>query len=102
MASAYSIRPTPDARVSAPLSWDEVPDVDPRDFTLATMPAEARLTIRYGDMDVFGLDESFLTLSRLDAATNTWFSVPNVVIDPVSNYLETPLMETGVYVLSVP
>jgi DNA ligase D-like protein (predicted polymerase) len=39
VASAYSVRPTPDARVSAPLIWDEVPDCDPRDFTLATMPA---------------------------------------------------------------
>ena len=34
---AYSVRPTPDARVSAPLSWDEVPDVDPAAFTLETM-----------------------------------------------------------------
>ena len=39
VASAYSVRPTPDARVSAPLAWDEVPDCDPADFTLATMPA---------------------------------------------------------------
>ena len=39
VASAYSVRPTPDARVSAPLSWDEVPDVQPEDFTLATMPS---------------------------------------------------------------
>src|SRR5215218_9459597 len=38
VAAAYSVRPTPDARVSAPLSWDEVPDVEPTDFTLATMP----------------------------------------------------------------
>jgi hypothetical protein len=38
VASAYSVRPTPDARVSAPLGWDEVADVDPADFTLATMP----------------------------------------------------------------
>jgi bifunctional non-homologous end joining protein LigD len=37
IASAYSIRPTPDARASAPLRWDEVADVDPADFTLATM-----------------------------------------------------------------
>jgi bifunctional non-homologous end joining protein LigD len=37
-ASAYSVRPLPDARVSAPLSWDEVPDCDPADFTVATMP----------------------------------------------------------------
>jgi bifunctional non-homologous end joining protein LigD len=37
VASAYSVRPTPDARVSAPLSWDEVPDCDPEAYTLATM-----------------------------------------------------------------
>jgi len=39
IAAAYSVRPTPDARVSAPLRWDEVPACDPRDFTLVTMPA---------------------------------------------------------------
>jgi len=38
VASAYSVRPTPDARVSAPLRWDEVDACDPGDFTLATMP----------------------------------------------------------------
>jgi bifunctional non-homologous end joining protein LigD len=38
VAAAYSVRPKPDARVSAPLSWDEVASCDPRDFTLATMP----------------------------------------------------------------
>lgn len=37
MASAYSIRPTPAARVSAPLGWDEVPEVSPDDFTVPTM-----------------------------------------------------------------
>ena len=39
VAAAYSVRPTPDARVSAPLTWDEIDDCDPQDFTLATMPA---------------------------------------------------------------
>jgi bifunctional non-homologous end joining protein LigD len=39
IASAYSVRPTPQATVSAPLAWDEVPDCEPGDFTLATMPA---------------------------------------------------------------
>jgi bifunctional non-homologous end joining protein LigD len=38
VASAYSVRPTPDARVSTPLSWDEVPNVDPAAFTLKTVP----------------------------------------------------------------
>jgi bifunctional non-homologous end joining protein LigD len=37
IACAYSVRPTPDARVSAPLLWEEVPDVDPADFTVQTM-----------------------------------------------------------------
>jgi DNA ligase D-like protein (predicted polymerase) len=37
--SAYSVRPVPDARVSAPLDWDEVPACEPADFTVLTMPA---------------------------------------------------------------
>ena len=39
VAGAYSVRPKPDARVSAPLTWDEIGSCDPRDFTLRTMPA---------------------------------------------------------------
>jgi bifunctional non-homologous end joining protein LigD len=38
VASAYSVRPLPDARVSTPLNWDEVPDVDPSAFTIDTVP----------------------------------------------------------------
>jgi len=44
--SAYSVRPLPDARVSAPLEWDEVPACEPSDFTLLTMPARFQ---RIGD-----------------------------------------------------
>ncbi len=40
--SAYSIRPLPDARVSAPLHWDEVPDSEPEDFTVLTVPARLK------------------------------------------------------------
>jgi bifunctional non-homologous end joining protein LigD len=39
VASAYSVRPVSDARVSAPLAWDEVPSCDPASFTVFTMPA---------------------------------------------------------------
>ena len=39
VASAYSVRPLPDARVSTPLTWDEVPDCDPATFTIDTVPA---------------------------------------------------------------
>jgi DNA ligase D len=39
IASAYSVRGRPDATVSAPVTWDELPDVEAEDFTMATMPA---------------------------------------------------------------
>jgi hypothetical protein len=38
IAGAYSIRPRPDARVSAPLAWDEIEACEPEDFTIVTMP----------------------------------------------------------------
>jgi bifunctional non-homologous end joining protein LigD len=53
VASAYSVRPKPDARVSAPLAWDEVDDCDPGDFTLASMPARFK---KLGDLHA-GIDE---------------------------------------------
>jgi bifunctional non-homologous end joining protein LigD len=52
VAGAYSVRPTPDARVSAPLEWSEIEACDPRDFTLMTMPARfAAGGHRHADMD---------------------------------------------------
>jgi hypothetical protein len=52
VASAYSVRPTPDARVSAPLAWEEVADCDPADFTLASMPARFKeLGDRHAEID---------------------------------------------------
>jgi len=53
VAAAYSVRPTPDARVSAPLTWDEIDVCDPRDFTLATMPGRfARIGDPHAGIDV--------------------------------------------------
>ena len=52
VAAAYSIRPKPDARVSAPLTWDEIDTCDPADFTLRTMPARfAAIGDRHRDID---------------------------------------------------
>jgi bifunctional non-homologous end joining protein LigD len=52
VAAAYSVRATPDARVSAPLSWEEVDTCDPADFTLTTMPARiAALGDRHEGID---------------------------------------------------
>jgi bifunctional non-homologous end joining protein LigD len=54
VAAAYSVRPKPNATVSAPLSWDEVDSCEPNDFTLATMPARFR---EIGDRHQ-GIDEN--------------------------------------------
>ncbi len=59
--SAYSVRPLPDARVSAPLNWDEVPECDPADFTVFTMPARFA---RVGDPHA-RIDEAAGSLDRL-------------------------------------
>jgi bifunctional non-homologous end joining protein LigD len=65
VASAYSVRPTADARVSAPLAWDEIADCDPRDFTLTSMPDRvARIGDRHADIDRHaGSIETLLELS---------------------------------------
>jgi len=52
IAGAYSVRPTADARVSAPLTWDEVDAAEPSDFTMATMPSRfARVGDRHAGID---------------------------------------------------
>jgi DNA ligase D-like protein (predicted polymerase) len=52
VASAYSVRPTRDARVSTPLTWPEVPDCQPEAFTIGTVPDRfARLGDPWQDMD---------------------------------------------------
>ena len=61
IASAYSVRGTPEARVSAPLRWDEVADAEPGDFTIATMPARYA---EVGDLTA-GIDESVFDLRAL-------------------------------------
>jgi bifunctional non-homologous end joining protein LigD len=61
IAGAYSVRPTPDARVSAPLDWSEIPDCDPRDFTLVTMPGRFGAV---GDRHA-GIDDRPCSLERL-------------------------------------
>jgi bifunctional non-homologous end joining protein LigD len=68
--SAYSVRPLPDARVSAPLHWHEVPDCDPADFTLFTMPERfAKIGDPHAGMDAAaGSLEKLLELADRDEA----------------------------------
>jgi DNA primase len=54
VASAYSVRGRPDATVSAPVTWDELPDVETEDFSMATMPERFA---KIGDVHA-GIDEA--------------------------------------------
>jgi len=68
--SAYSVRPLPDARVSAPLHWHEVPECDPADFTLFTIPERfAKMGDPHSRMDAAaGSLEKLLELADKDEA----------------------------------
>ena len=61
IAGAYSVRPTPNAQVSAPLVWREIREAEPADFTLATMPSRFR---RVGDRHA-GIDDARCSLEGL-------------------------------------
>jgi DNA ligase D len=61
IASAYSVRARPDAAVSAPVTWDELPDVETEDFTMSTMPARFA---KLGDVHA-GIDEAVCDLRVL-------------------------------------
>ena len=68
--SAYSLRPLPDARVSAPLHWHEVPDCDPADFTVLTIPGRfTQMGDPHAGMDAeSGSLENLLDLAAKDEA----------------------------------
>lgn len=67
VASAYSVRPKPDGRVSTPLDWDEVPDVEPADWTIATVPERFKSKDPDAPIDgVVGSLDSLLQLSLED------------------------------------
>jgi bifunctional non-homologous end joining protein LigD len=68
--SAYSVRPLPDARVSAPLHWHEVADCEPADFTVFTMPGRfAEMGDAYAGIDATpGSLEGLLELAAKDEA----------------------------------
>jgi DNA ligase D len=58
---AYSVRGVPEAVVSAPITWDELPDAEPGDFTIATMPARFA---KLGDLHA-GIDDAVYSLDEL-------------------------------------
>ena len=61
IASAYSVRGFPEATVSTPIRWDEIPDVDPRDFTIATVP---KRFAELGDLHA-GIDDAVWSIEPL-------------------------------------
>jgi DNA ligase D len=61
IASAYSVRGVPTATVSTPVTWSEIPDVDPREFTVKTVPARFA---ELGDLHA-GIDDAVFSLAPL-------------------------------------
>ncbi len=61
IASAYSVRGVPEARVSTPISWDELDAIDPAQFTIATVPERFA---QLGDLHA-GIDETSFDISEL-------------------------------------
>jgi DNA primase len=87
IASAYSVRPTPDARVSAPLRWEEVPRSDPSRFTLTTMRRRLKevgdltagmwrrkvsLLPRFAELDLSPPDPSIVEVKRSRGRARRW------------------------------
>jgi bifunctional non-homologous end joining protein LigD len=67
VASCYSVRPTPDARVSCALAWDEVADAEPGDFRIDTVPERLKTTDPAADIDLEpGSLDALLDLARRD------------------------------------
>ena len=80
MACAYAVRPTADARVSLPITWDELADVDPADATVATLPgllADRGDPMATIDDTAFDLD-GLLELAERDRAAG----LPDVALPP--------------------
>lgn len=61
IAAAYSVRGVPAATVSTPVHWDEIPDVEPRDFTITTVPARYA---ELGDLHA-GIDDAVFRIDQL-------------------------------------
>jgi DNA ligase D len=61
IAAAYSVRGVPEATVSTPIRWDEIPDIDPRDFTMKTVPPRFA---EFGDLHA-GIDDAVFRIDQL-------------------------------------
>ncbi|MEU0504100.1 non-homologous end-joining DNA ligase [Nocardia sp. NPDC005998] len=73
IAAAYSVRGVPEATVSTPVRWDEIPDVEPQDFTIKTVPARFA---EFGDLHA-GIDDAVFRIDRL----LEWADRDNVAVD---------------------
>ena len=79
--------------------------IEARDSTgaaLATLPAEINVTATYADRETGGLDDTNVTLSRLDPATSQWTPAPKIVSAPDANVVTASVMELGTYVVWIP
>jgi len=73
IAAAYSVRGVPEATVSTPIRWDEIPDIEPQDFTMKTVPARFA---EFGDLHE-GIDDAVFRIDQLLA----WADRDNLEVD---------------------
>lgn len=73
--SAYSVIGVPEGRVSTPIRWNEIPDVDPREFTIATVPARFA---EVGDLHATIDDHVFDLTPLLDWADRDSQDIPDL------------------------
>jgi hypothetical protein len=75
---------------------------DATGMEISTLPADVSVMVRYSDADIVGLDETYLTLSRLDPLDQTWKTASNLLVDPLTNTVMFSVLDTGVFAAYVP
>lgn len=96
----YLVDPGAHARTPGTLAGDLMFRIEAWDASgtpLAALPAEVNLSVRYQDSDLDGLDDSLVTLARLDPADNQWKAPLRLLTDPSSKLVAASISDLGVY-----
>jgi len=101
----FLVDPNAHARTAGALVGDLMFRIEAMDATgapLATLPAEVNVSVHYKDADLNGLDDTRVTLTRLDPADSQWKTAPGLLSDPATNFVAASIRDLGVYAVTVP